>query len=170
MLNKGFSLIEMMVTLMIVSIGMLALGSFYASGIRAEGSSLRRLAAVHMAEQVLEEWQNNNVLPTPNCQLVGGGAAGQLALGAPGITCIPNSGVSSPFNIVIQEVNAQAPIPNGHKLYAGPAGGAPMMGSLLTLPTNNASPRVKVRAVKVRWQEDGKLTWKQILLTHITRR
>ncbi len=170
MLNKGFSLIEMMVTLMIVSIGMLALGSFYASGIRAEGSSLRRLAAVHMAEQVLEEWQNTNVRPAPNCKLLTAGnpAAGQLPLGGAGITCIPYSGVSSPFNIVIQEANAQAPIPNGHPLYAGPVGGTPVMGDLYQDKAAPGVNPVQVRKVRVSWQEDGGA--KQILLTHITRR
>ncbi|PHQ91690.1 MAG: prepilin-type cleavage/methylation domain-containing protein, partial [Sulfurimonas sp.] len=45
--SKGFSLIEVMVTMLIVSVGMLALGSFYLSAIQSEGRAQERVVATH---------------------------------------------------------------------------------------------------------------------------
>jgi len=164
--EKGFSLIEAMVTMLIVSVGMLALGSFYMSSIRSEGASQQRLAAVHLAEQIIEDWQHTttNTLPTPNCK-VAGAAAGQLALNTTITSCVPNDGVPVPFDILIEEADAKAPITNSHALYAGAAGGPPMMGSLL----RDTGTNVKVRKVKVSWTNAGGQA-KHILLTHITRK
>ncbi len=164
---QGFSLIEMLVTLLIVSVGMLALGSFFISSIRSESASQQRLAAVHLAEQIIEDWQNTNTVPTPDCK-VGGVAAGALTLGTPTTSCVPNDGIPVPFDILIEEADAKAPIPNGHLLYTGSSGGPPVMGSLLRDPTNAGSSHVKVRKVTVSWLDKGQT--KQVLLTHITKK
>jgi len=167
-ISRGFSLIEAMVTMLIVSVGMLALGSFYMSSIRSEGVSQQRLAAVHLAEQIIEEWQHNNdTLPTPNCQ-VAGVAAGQLVLNTATASCVPNDGVPVPFDILIDETDAEAPIPNGNPRYitdGGTAGGPPIMGKLL----RDTGAKVKVRKVKVSWTNAAGQV-KHILLTHITRK
>jgi type IV pilus modification protein PilV len=164
---KGFSLIEVLVTLLIVSVGMLALGSFFVTSIRSEGQAQQRLAAVHLAEQIIEDWQKSNATPTPNCKVAG--AVPTLTINGAAITdCVPNDGVPVPFDILIEEANAQAPIPNAHKLYPGAAGGAPMMGNLLQDPTNAGSAKVKVRKVKVSWTVNEQK--KSVLLTHITRK
>ena len=165
--NRGFSLIEVMVTLVIVSVGMLALGSFYVTSVTTEGASQQRLAAIHMAEKIIEDWQNTNIAPTPDCK-VGGVAAGTLALGTATTSCVPNDGIPVFFNILIEETDAKAPIPNGHLLSTAGAGGAPMLGSLLTDPTDNSSNHVKVRKVRVSWTVKGQT--RKVLLTHITRK
>jgi prepilin-type N-terminal cleavage/methylation domain-containing protein len=171
-LSKGFSLIEMLVTVTIVSIGMLALGSFYMASVNAESAAQQRLTAVHMAEQIIEDWQNTNILPTPNCKIAGV-AAVQLVLSTPAapasiVNCVPNDGIPLPFTIVVEEIPAQAPIPNAHLLYPGVAGGQPVMGELLTIPNSVNSPHVKVRKVTLSWSEKAQI--KSIFLTHITRR
>jgi len=166
MINKGFSLIEMMITMVIASIGMLALGSFYLASIESERVSQERVAAVHFAEQIIEDWQKGNVSPIPDCQ-ISGASAGQLTIGTTMANCVPNNGISVPFNILISERDAQAPIPNGHLLHPTGAG-APVLGSLLTIPTNAASAHVKIRTVKVTWAVKGRT--RDVMLTHITRK
>jgi len=165
--NDGFSLIEMMVTMLIVSVGMLALGSFYFSSISAERVAQERVAAVHLAEQIIENWQKDNSNPIPDCQ-VAGVAAVALVPNAPILAgCVPNNGIPVPLDISITELDASAPIPNAHLLHPTGAG-APVMGNLLTVPTNAASAHVKIRTVKVAWAVQGKA--RDVMLTHITRR
>ncbi|MDX8380887.1 MAG: type II secretion system protein [Ghiorsea sp.] len=165
--NEGFSLIEMMVTMLIVSVGMLALGSFYFSSMSAERVAQERVASVHLAEQIIENWQKDNINPIPDCQ-VAGVAAVALVPNAPIVTgCVPNNGIPVPFDILITELDASAPIPNTHLLHPTGAG-APVMGNLLIVPTNAASAHVKIRTVKVAWTVKGKA--RDVMLTHITRR
>jgi len=164
--NKGFSLIEMMITMVIASIGMLALGSFYLASIESERVSQERVAAVHFAEQIIEDWQKGNISPTPDCQIAGA-AAGQLTIGTTMANCAPNNGIHVPIDILIFERDANAPIANGHLLHSTGAG-APEMGSLLTIPTNGASAHVKIRTVKVSWTVKGRT--RDVMLTHITRK
>lgn len=164
--SKGFSLIEVMVTMLIVSVGMLALGSFYLSAIQSEGRAQERVVATHFAEQILEDWQINNAVPTPDCK-VAGVAASVLTPGATKSACIPNTGIPVPFDILIKVSNALAPIPNGHLLHSSGVG-APKMGNMLTVPANPASTKVKVRTVKVSWTVSN--VTRDVVLTHITRK
>ncbi len=165
-MNKGFSLIEVMVTMLLVTVGMLALGSFYLAAIQSEGRAQERVAAVHFAEQILEDWQVNNAAPTPDCK-VAGSAAGALAIGTATTSCIPNSGLPIPFDILINESDAKAPIPNGHLLHS-PGVGAPEMGKMLTNPAVVGSAKVKIRSVKVSWTVGS--TTRDIVLTHVTKK
>ncbi len=164
--EQGFSLIEVMVTLLVVSVGMLALGSFYVSSMQSERVSQERVAAVHLAEQILEDWQNTNSNPTPDCQIAGV-AAGALVVGAEISSCVMNNGIRTPFNILINEFPAKAPVPKGHPSHSG-ATTAPEMGVLLQDPANAASSPVNVRTVRVSWTVTGKT--RKVLLTHITRK
>ncbi len=172
-LERGFSLIEGLVTMLIVTVGMLALGSFYLAAIKSESRAQERVAATHFAEQILENWQvmttTGNFTPavTPDCQIAGV-AAGPLAIGVTLQDCIPNAGFPIPFDILIQESNVVAPIPNSHLLHSNPGVGAPEMNNLLTDPTVSGSPRVKVRVVRVSWTESNVV--RDVVLTHITRK
>jgi len=164
--NKGFSLIEVMVAMVIATIGMLALGSFYMASIKSERISQERINAVHLAEQIIEDWQNTNIPPVPECK-VGGVAAAALVLGTLLESCVPTDGVSTPFDILIDESDAKAPVPNGHLLHStGDPLDAPEMRSLLTDPTYPLSATVKVRTIKVSWSLYGEAL--EIMLTHIT--
>jgi len=165
---NGFSLIEVMVTMLIVTVGMLALGSFYLASIKSESMSQERLAAVHLAEQIIEDWQNTNTDPTPDCK-VGGVAASAIGPNSTNTSvadCVPNDGIPVPFDILLTVANAQAPIPSGHALHSGTTA-SPEMGNLWSDATDTTT-RVKIRSVKVSWTHSGQN--KSVTLTHIRRR
>jgi prepilin-type N-terminal cleavage/methylation domain-containing protein len=165
--QRGFTLIETMVTLLIVSVGMLALGAFYMALIGSESDAQKRLAAVHMAEQLIEDWQKNDNPPTPVCNLLTAGnpLAGQLVIGTP-ISCKTTAGPDFIFDVLINEQSAQAPVPSNHPNNPNASGpNNTVMGVLLTNPTNAASTPVKVRSVKISWKHKGQS--KFVILTSI---
>jgi len=154
--NQGFTLIEVLVTLVIVSVGMLALGSFYVTSINSEGVAQERIAAIHLAEQLVEDWQKTDVRPTPDCTLPGGSAAGQLALGTKMLQCKANNGLSWTFDILIDENQAMAPIPPDH-VNNPAAGGAAATANQTILGglVDTAGNPVNVRFVKILWKHKG---------------
>ncbi|MBL1353690.1 MAG: type II secretion system protein [Zetaproteobacteria bacterium] len=179
MCNKktfGFTLIEILVTLVIVSVGMLALGTFFASSIRTEGIAQERIAAVHMAEQLIESWQNTNTPPTPDCS-VAGVQAGILVVGTTLANCRANNGVPVVFSLLLSQTAATAPLPSSHPSYAAGvviAGlpttvkvGTMLQGLDIYGTVINGSLAVDVRTASVSWQHSGKSY--NVYLTHITR-
>jgi len=62
--ERGFTLIESMIALMVISIGLLAIGSFTISVMSADALARERIMATHIAEQVLEEWAQTGALAT----------------------------------------------------------------------------------------------------------
>lgn len=168
--NKGFTLVEILITLLIVSVGMLALGSFFASSIKLEGLAQERIAAVHMAEQIIEDWQRTNTLPTPACT-VPNVAVTALTIGSARNNCVADSGVPVAFSVMINERDARGPLPTDHPNNSNAsAAGAVVTGVFLKVDaSNNLIPNspVKVRIVSVSWQHDGNPY--NIYLTHITR-
>jgi len=110
---QGFSLIEILVTLVIVSVAVLSLGSFTITMVGSGQVSRQRLAAVHLAEQVLEYWQHdaNDYAPTisgADCSL----SASTTAPGYPvSVTCTPSSGSGGPFTITSTRTQATGPLP-----------------------------------------------------------
>jgi len=166
---RGFTLIEILITLVIVSVGMLALGKFFAAAINQEGAAQERIAAVHMAEQLLEEWQQANTPPTPDCT-VNGVAAGALVVGTAIIGCRANNGVPVGFDILLSTTPATAPLP---PLHPNNGGAGVVTAGLLqgvdpyTQAVIAGSAPVMVRTVSVSWVHGGEI--KNIYLTHITR-
>ncbi|MDQ6952499.1 MAG: type II secretion system protein [Mariprofundaceae bacterium] len=178
MYNKktfGFTLIEILVTLVIVSVGMLALGTFFASSIRTEGIAQERIAAVHMAEQLIESWQNTNTPPTPDCS-VAGVQAGILVVGTTLANCRANNGVPVVFSLLLSQTPATAPLASSHPSYAGGVAvvgsttvkvGTMLQGLDIYGTVINGSLAVDVRTASVSWQHSGKSY--NVYLTHITR-
>jgi len=160
MLNKqtkesGFTLVEVMVAMVIVVVGVLALQSFYAGIIRSEQLSEERITAVHMAEQVIEQWQQSNVLPSLNCKT---NANKALTL-ATATACASSSGAGTTFSIMATEATAQAPLPPNHPNNATAGiiwGNMSGIGGIIP----------KIRTVTVSWNYKG--TTKSIMLTHLT--
>ena len=168
--TQGFTLIETMVTLLIVSVGMLALGSFYVTLIGSESDAQKRLAAVHMAEQLIEDWQKTDVLPTPECNLLttGNPAAGQLNLNVT-TSCKTTNGPDFIFDILLKEQPAKAPVPPNHPNNPNAAGANQnVMGELLVDTAAGAgSATVNVRSVKISWNHKGQP--KFVILTNIAK-
>jgi len=178
-MEKGFTLIETMATLVILAVGLLALGTFYISLIDRQQVAQERIIAVHLAEQVMEFWQHdtNDYVPTISsaCVLSTGSSS------TPG-TIPPCTPASFPvkYTIQINTTPAQAPLPtkpNGcaasdpasrcKPLVNQNAGAFAIrdMKPVLTPSGSSVTPMLKV--VKVSWSHKGKAR-QPIVLTHIS--
>lgn len=63
--QRGFTLIELMVTMLIASVAMLAIASLMIQVISSDSVAIQRSVATHIAEQQLENWYNGTT-PTSN--------------------------------------------------------------------------------------------------------
>jgi len=153
--EAGFTLIEILVTLVIVSVAVLALGNFTISMVGSGQVSRERLAAVHIAEQVLEYWQHDNndyapVVSAADCSL---SAAASVPAYPVSVTCTPASGGSSAFTIVNDQVQATGPLASNLSVFQN-----------FTKQAYNNTPQTKV--VTVSWSHRGKTH--SIYLTHLS--
>ena len=183
---RGFTLVETMVTLVILSIGMLALGTFYISLMDSQKVAQERLMAVHLAEQVIEYWQNDASDRYPSvsntCSLSAGGSALVSGFTASS-TCTPAS-FPVAYTIAASASTAQAPLPShpnndGDPLVSPPNPNAPgsgiAMGNMVQVKINTgtaASPTLKssvlplLKRVTVSWSHKGQA--RNVTLTHIS--
>jgi len=153
--SAGFTIIEILVTLTIVSVAVLALGGFGLSSMGSGQISRERLTAVHLAEQVLEHWQHdtNDRAPLVNagtCALTDATAAPSYPVTT---TCTPSTGVGIAFTIVVNETQASGPLWNNLSTYQS-----------LTTPTGYLNSPM-TRLVTVTWSNKG--VSRSIYLTHI---
>jgi len=174
MKQRGFTLVEVLVALVVISVGMLALGSFYTSMIQQESIAQERITAVHMAEQLIEDWERDNQPPTPSCKV--GNNAPTLVLGTVTTGCKASVATAVPmtYDILIDEQPAKAPLPvthpNNPSVTTNNSSGVGMY-PMLTLTNAQGqviqnSPPVMVRSVRVSWTHD---VTRSVQLTHITR-
>ncbi|MDQ6951739.1 MAG: prepilin-type N-terminal cleavage/methylation domain-containing protein [Mariprofundales bacterium] len=110
---QGFSLIEVMVAMLVASVGIMSLTTLTISSLNANTLARERIAATNLAVEVIESWQasTTDTLPT----LVCANGSIQLTTGIPGGTqssCQLNSGeVKTSFTITISTQAVQAPLP-----------------------------------------------------------
>ncbi|NWF38154.1 prepilin-type N-terminal cleavage/methylation domain-containing protein [Mariprofundus sp. NF] len=164
--ERGFTLIEILVALVIVSVGVLALGGFGISIMGSGQVSRERLTAVHLAEQVLEFWQNDANDRPPSIAV---GTCGLTTLGADPagypvtVSCTPDAGIGISYTIVVNRSVAQAPLPSlPNNSFAGinnngAVGVRDMVGTI--------TPWTKV--VTVSWLNKGNS--RSVFLTHMTK-
>jgi len=65
MYEKGFTLIEVMVAMVIMAVTLLALGAFTLTVLNADNIARQRTVATHLAEQELENWYSSTYVPAP---------------------------------------------------------------------------------------------------------
>ena len=140
----GFTLIEILITLVIVSVGVLALGNFTISMIGNGQLARERLTAVHLAEQVIEFWQQdgNDYLPaiaSSDCSMTTATAAPKYPVKA---ICTPSSGSGISYTIVANHTQASGPLP-----------GTTVSTGKFTSQSNVNTPFTK--AVTVSWTHRG---------------
>lgn len=152
----GFTLMEILIVLLITAIAMLALGTFSLSVMDSSTGSRERLTAVHLAEQVIEEWQHSSTDYRPDIASDCSMSAGTSAPPYSDVACTPTSGVKVPFTISASVSDATAPLPNG-------AGNV----AFATMSKQGFSNTPKLKLVTVSWSHKGKT--KSIYLTHLTR-
>lgn len=153
-MQQGFTLIEILIVLLLTSIAMLALGTFSLSVMDSSTGSRERLSAVHLAEQVIEEWQHNSNDYLP---VIASDCSMSTATSAPSYpktyTCKPTSGVKTTFTVQASVADAEAPRSDGSAFAA--------------MTSQGFSNTPKVKLVTVSWGHKGKT--KSIYLTHLTR-
>jgi len=151
----GFTLIEILVTLIIVSVAVLSLGNFTISMVGSGQVSRERLTAVHLAEQVLEYWQHDSsdyapLIATADCSL---SASTSVPAYPVSVTCSPASGIGSTYTIVTNQIQAAGPLPSSQSTL-----------QTFTKQGYNNTPQTKV--VTVSWTHKNKTH--SIYLTHMS--
>ncbi len=148
----GFTLIEVLVALVIVSVAVLSLGSFTISTMSTGQVSRERLSAVHLAEQVMEFWQHD---ANDNAPVIGAGCV--LSTGTPGmpisVACTPTTGIGISYTIQAAEVQVSGPMPASLSSFQS-----------FTKQGYNNTPQTKL--VTVTWSNKGKSH--SIYLTHLS--
>lgn len=61
--SAGFTLIELMVALVVISVSLLALGAFTLAVLSSDNVARQRTVATQLAEQELEKWFQSNTAP-----------------------------------------------------------------------------------------------------------
>ena len=104
--QRGFSLIEVLIALVIMSVGMLGIASLYVQSMQAGRTSLFRHSAVTLAGDVADRIRAN---PTAGAAYTGGGANNNCVIG--GITC--STPQMAENDIQLWSEQAQNTLPNG---------------------------------------------------------
>lgn len=153
-LEKGFTLIEILIALVVVSVGVLALGDFSVSVMSSGQTSRERLTAVHLAEQVLEHWQHdaNDYAPVIaiSCGLSDAGSAPAYPVTT---VCTSSTGAGTSFTVVVNETQANGPLPAS-------------LSTLTAFTRQGYANTPKTKVVSVAWTRRG--VSRQIYLTHLS--
>jgi len=157
--QRGFTLIEILIVLLMTAVALMALGTFSVAMMDSGTKSRERLLAVHLAEQVIEQWQVDKVNDFPPavdgaCVVTAGSSS---TLPTPQ-TCTP--GAQTQFTVTMTRTQAQAPLPTNPR-NDGSNSGSFSIRNMIGSPT----PYVKV--VTVSWTHKGDIF--SIYLTHLTR-
>jgi len=173
--GKGFSLIETLVTLVILVVGILALETFYISVVDRQQTARERLIAVHLAEEVIEFWQKDASDRVPNidgsCFLTTRAAAAAYPVS---VTCTPPA-LPIAYTIWSNTTQAQAPLPTspnqgGTPLVAPNPGNFTirnMQPVIINTPATHNSVTPMLKVVRISWFHKGKAL-PPIVLTHIS--
>ncbi len=142
---SGFTLIETLVALVIVSVAALSIGSFTISIVSSDQASRERATAVSLAEQVLEYWQHDTndyapTIATADCGLTTTTTTPAYPVN---VTCLPVSGMKIPYTIITDQQQAVGPLPTSLTTFKN-----------FTKQGYNITPKTK--AVTVSWTNRGK--------------
>lgn len=152
---RGFTLIEILIALVIVSVGVLALGGLGITTLDSGQVSRERLTAVHLAEQVLEYWQQdaNDRLPSIASDCVLTDAAGAVSYPATN-SCTPTSGgVGIEYTIMANIARATGPLPSN-------------LSSMQDFQSVGYTNTPETKLVKVSWSHKGESRF--VYLTHVS--
>lgn len=171
---RGFTLIEVMVTLVILAVGMLALETLYISVIDSQHVAQERLVAVNLAEQVLEDWQYNakDYVPKISSTCILSTRTSKPAYPL-SVSCTPST-LAVKYAIQASTSPAEAPLPtspnDGSFPLVSPNPGSFSIRAMkpVRTPAGASSVTPMLKVVKVSWTHKGRPE-KPIVLTHISR-
>lgn len=156
--NSGFSLIEVLVALLILSFGLLALAGLQMTGIKANHSSLLRTKATYAAYEMADRMRANRVGITANAYNNASGIPSD-----PG--CIStNCSTSQLATTDIREWNLQnaAMMPNGSGVVC--LDSTPDDGTSVAPACDGIGT---IYAIKIWWSDDKTTTLKRFITTFI---
>ncbi|MDX8391297.1 MAG: type II secretion system protein [Mariprofundaceae bacterium] len=165
----GFTLIEILIVLLMTAVALMALGAFSIAMMDSGTKSRERLLAVHLAEQVIEQWQVDKANDFPpvvgsSCDVSAGSSS---TLPAPQ-ACTP--GAQTLFTVTMARSRAQAPLPtNPNNAQSGASNdnsGSEDIRDMINTDTGG-DPLPYVKVVTVSWTHKGDSF--SIYLTHLTR-
>jgi type IV pilus assembly protein PilV len=142
--TRGFSIVEALVALVVLSIGMLGIAALYVESLRAGRSAIYRTQAVNLASDMADRIRSNRTA----------GNAYQLAVGDvpnPTATCVGDTAVEcDPAELAADDlarwlaaIDAQLP---------GDADTQTPNGSIVVTP---AAPPTRQYSIQVTWSEPG---------------
>jgi len=150
----GFTLIEVLIALVIVSVAILSIGNFTMSMVGSGQVSRERITAVHLAEQVLEFWQHDADDYAP---AIAADCALSTAAGAPSypvnVNCTPTSGIGIAYTIQADELQVTGPLPGN-------------LSSFQNFSKQGYDNTPQTKLVTVFWSNKGKSH--NIYLTHLS--
>ncbi|MDQ6982499.1 MAG: prepilin-type N-terminal cleavage/methylation domain-containing protein [Mariprofundus sp.] len=143
---SGFTLIEILVALVIISVAVLSIGSFTISIVSSDQVSRERATAVSLAEQILEYWQHDTndyapLIATADCGLTTSTTAPAYPVS---VTCTPTSGMGIPYTIITNQQQATGPLPANLSSF-----------KKFTKQGYTITPKTKVATVS--WTNQGKM-------------
>jgi len=117
--SAGFSLIEALVSLIVISVGMIGIASLYGQGLTAGRVALSRTVAVNLASAMAENIRTNRLAQAAyagaaannNCDPTGGG----------GVDCTPAQMAAHDLFLWNQDIQAQLPNGVGQIVFAAGA-------------------------------------------------
>ena len=137
-LLRGFSLVEMMVALVVLSVGMLGVASLFATSLRSGSSAIARMQAVSLANDLADRIRANR---TAGAAYQGAAANNNCVGGAIGATkCAPADMAANDLDVWNQQITA-----------AWPGGGA--VGQVTV--TAVAGTNMSTYTVQISWPERG---------------
>ncbi len=152
----GFTLIESMVTLVVISAGLLALGSFTIGVLRSDATARARIVATHVAEQMLEEWSATGDLDTTFGFSVPAAPTNSSSTNTQ-TGSYPASDINITYALTASVTRMVADLPNGVRNGTGTPTSA-MLDGATTTPVE--------KKVTVSWTRDGRTH--SVYLTHVT--
>lgn len=151
--QQGFTLVETLIAMLVLSIGMLGIAALYLDSLRASRSALWRTQAVEAVTDMADVIRSNP-LPLSPANL-NGGAAYEIAFGAtPSVACNPTGTFTDPHEAARNDVACWA----GRVAASLPGGEVAIDYQPATdfdpaVPTTTGLPNAY--EISVRWTEPG---------------
>ncbi len=117
--QRGFSLIEAMVSLVVVSVGMIGIAALYGQGLGAGRTALYRTQAVNLAADMADRIRVNRL----GDAAYGGAAANNNCDPGGGVNCTPAQMAAN--DLFVWQAQVAAQLPNGQGVVQYAAGTPP---------------------------------------------
>ena len=142
--SRGFSLVEILVALVVLSVGMLGIAGLYVTTLRASGGSIYRMQAVNFAGDLADRIRANR---TANVAYAGAGANNNC-YGAASVNCSP--ALMAANDLLVWQAQIVNILPGGNGVVAVAGAAAPY-----------------TYTITVNWTEQGNVAQSYVLTLQI---